>query len=128
MDSIYTFAELKDTLAPIFSRYGVRDAVLFGSYAKGLATKHSDVDLLVDSGLKGLAFFGLLESVVSALKIPVDLIDVSQVERGSNVEREIKESGVRIFEAYEYSRAGKDATAYPLHPNLLQRLRFSSGI
>ena len=99
MDSVYTFAELKDTLAPIFSRYGVRNAVLFGSYAKGLATKHSDVDLLVDSGLKGLAFFGLLESVVSALKIPVDLIDVSQVERGSKVEREIKESGVRIFEA-----------------------------
>lgn len=97
MDSIYTLADLKDTLAPIFSQYGVRNAVLFGSYAKGLATKHSDVDLLVDSGLRGLAFFGLLETIVSALKIPVDLLDVSQVEVGSKVDCEIKESGVQIF-------------------------------
>lgn len=97
MDNIYTLADLKDALSPIFSEYGVRNAVLFGSYAKGLATRHSDVDLLVDSGLRGLAFFGLLETIVSALKIPVDLIDVSQVEIGSEVDREIKESGVQIF-------------------------------
>ena len=97
MDGTYTLAELKNTLCPIFSQYGVRKATLFGSYAKGLATKHSDVDLLVDSGLRGLAFFGLLESVSCALSIPVDLIDVTQLEQGSPVDREIRESGVQIF-------------------------------
>ena len=97
MSKIYTVTELRDTLSPIFAEHGVRSAVLFGSYSKGQATERSDIDLLVDSGLRGLAFFGLLESVVSALDVPVDLIDVSQIEHGSPVEREIKRSGVQIY-------------------------------
>ena len=61
------------------------------------ATERSDVDLLVDSGLRGLAFFGLLEDVVSALDVSVDMIDVSQVEQDSPVELEIERSGVQIY-------------------------------
>jgi len=95
----YSLSELKSVLYPIFTQYGVRNATLFGSYAKGCATENSDVDLLVDSGLRGLAFFGLLESVASALQIPVDLIDISQVEKGSGVDLEIQESGVHFFGA-----------------------------
>ena len=72
--------------------------MLFGSYAKGVATPRSDVDLVVDSGLRGLAFFGLLESVVTALDTPVDLIDVSRIEHGSRIDREAAQSGVKIFE------------------------------
>ena len=97
MSKIYTVTELRDTLSPIFAEYGVRSALLFGSYAKGQATECSDVDLLVDSGLRGLAFFGLLEDVVSALDVPVDMIDVSQVEQDSPVELEIERSGVQIY-------------------------------
>ena len=97
MSKLYTVAELKDRLGPVFSVYGVRNAILFGSYSKGLATERSDVDLLVDSGLRGLAFFGLLESVVSALDAPVDMIDVTQVDPGSLIDREIRKSGVQIY-------------------------------
>ena len=97
MSKVYTVSELKNILTPIFRQNGVRRAVLFGSYAKGAATPRSDVDLLVDSGLRGLAFFGLLEDVVSALEIPVDLLDVSQITADSQIDREIKESGVRIY-------------------------------
>lgn len=60
MRKLYTLPELKERLHPVFAQYGVRKATLFGSYAKGLATNRSDVALLVDSGLRGLAFFGLL--------------------------------------------------------------------
>ena len=70
---------------------------MFGSYAKGLAKKNSDVDILVDSGLKGLAFFGLLEDVVTSLEKDVDMIDVSQVIKNSDVDNEIKRSGVMIY-------------------------------
>ncbi len=98
MDKIYSIPELKAILSPVFSEHGVKQAVLFGSYAKGLATPRSDVDLVVDSGLHGLAFFGLLESVSTALDTPVDLIDVSQIERGSLIDREVAQSGVKIFE------------------------------
>lgn len=63
---------------------GIRRS-LFGSYEKGSAGARNDVDILVDSGLRGLRFFGLLESVNSALKIPVDLIDVTQIEPDSEI-------------------------------------------
>lgn len=34
-DRIYTSEEITDKLAPVFKSYGVRRAVLFGSYSKG---------------------------------------------------------------------------------------------
>lgn len=97
MDTAYSIHELKSVLTPVFSRYGVRSATLFGSYAKGSAGVKSDVDILVDSGLRGLQFFGLLESVSSALQIPVDLIDVTQIEPGSEIEQEIRKTGVPLY-------------------------------
>ena len=78
-------------------KYDVNSAVLFGSYAKKNARDNSDVDILVDSGLKGLAFFGLLEDVVNALGKPVDLIDVTQVDPNSTVMNEINQTGVMIY-------------------------------
>lgn len=97
MSKVYTLSELQKILAPIFQQNGVKQAILFGSYAKGLATTKSDVDLLVDSGLRGLAFFGLLEDVATAIDAPVDLLDVSQIEKNSRIDREIQESGVAIY-------------------------------
>ena len=97
MNATYSISELKDILSPVFEQYGVRKATLFGSYAKGLANNQSDVDLLVDSGLRGLAFFGLLESVVNSLQVPVDLIDVTQIEQNSTINQEIRQSGVEIY-------------------------------
>ncbi len=97
MGKVYSIPELKQILAPVFASHGVKEAVLFGSYAKGTASEKSDVDLLVDSGLRGLSFYGLLESVCSALSVPVDLIDVSQVDQGSVVDQEITKTGVTIY-------------------------------
>ena len=86
-----------------YSRYRYCD-LLFGSYAKGDAKEQSDVDILVDSGLRGLAFFGLLEDVVTALGKEVDLLDVSQLTLGSQVNEEISRSGVVIYEQQTLSR------------------------
>lgn len=99
MRKVYTVSEIQAMLHPVFAGYGVRRAVLFGSYAKGAATSRSDVDILVDSGLRGLSFFGLLEGVTSTLNVPVDLIDVSQIEKGSPIEAEIQQTGVQIYGA-----------------------------
>jgi len=94
---IYKIEEIKSRLAPIFGANGVKSAVLFGSYAKGSATEKSDVDLLVDSGLKGLDFVGLTEYIREALGRYVDVIDVRYVKRGSRVESEARETGVLIY-------------------------------
>ena len=52
-----------------------------------------DLDIMVDSGLKGLSFFGLLEDVCSSVDCPVDLIDIQDIEPGSVIESEILRTG-----------------------------------
>lgn len=96
-DIVYSISNIQTLLNPIFKEYNIKKAILFGSYAKGLAAKNSDVDLLVDSGLKGLAFYGLLEDVVNALDKNVDLLDTSQIIPDSLVDKEISKSGVLIY-------------------------------
>ena len=98
MQSAYTVAQLRERLIPVFRRNNVRKAVLFGSYSKGLAHSGSDVDILVDSGLPGLSFFGLLEDVCQSLDCPVDLIDTQDIIPGSAIEREIHKTGMVIYE------------------------------
>ena len=98
MPDIYTIPQLKDVLSPVFARYGVRSAVLFGSYGKGVADAKSDIDLLVDSGLRGLRFVALLDDVQTALHKDVDLLDVLHIQSGSEIDREIQKTGVIVYE------------------------------
>ena len=95
--TIYTLNDIISLLTPVFNDHHINKAVLFGSYAKGCADDKSDVNILVDSGLKGLAFFGLLEDVNNALQKDVDMLDVSQITPDSEIDREIEKSGVLIY-------------------------------
>ena len=95
---IYSVEELQNCLNPVFQQYGVKRAVLFGSYSQGTATASSDIDLMVDSGLKGLRFVGLLQAVRDALgNKEVDLLDVSHIEKNSRVDREIHRTGMLLY-------------------------------
>ena len=94
---VYTRSQISEILRPVFRKHNVKRAVLFGSYADGSARETSDIDILVDSGLKGLAFFGLLEDVSESLDKPVDLIDTSQLLQGSEADSEIRKHGVVIY-------------------------------
>lgn len=94
---IYSADEIRAILNPVFNRHNVKKAVLFGSYAKGTAEPGSDIDIFVDSGLKGLRFYGLLEDVVNALDKDVDLLDSLQIVPFSEVADEISKSEVLIY-------------------------------
>jgi len=94
---VYDIEEIKRRLTPVFQRYGVRKAVLFGSYARGEARPVSDVDILVDSGLIGLDFVGFSGRVMDALEKEADVIDVHYMRKDSMVEREIHSTGVLIY-------------------------------
>ncbi len=96
--ALYSIAELKRILTPIFADHKVQRATLFGSYVKGTADARSDVDILVDTDLRGLAFYGLLGDLSDKLRFPVDLIARRQLEKGSPMEQEIKDTGVIIYE------------------------------
>jgi len=98
LEQIYSIDDLRSILSPVFALYGVKRAVLFGSYGKNVATEKSDVDLLVDSGLRGLRFVGLSEELRSALHKDVDVFDVSHIEPQSRIEREIRDTGVTLYE------------------------------
>ena len=95
-----TCLEIREKLTPVLRRYGVRSAVLFGSCSRGRANAHSDVDLLEDSGLRGLTFVGLIEDLRQALgDREVDVMDAAHIEKGSPVDAEIRRTGVTIYEA-----------------------------
>lgn len=95
---MYTVAEIREKLSPVFKEYNVKNAVLFGSYAKNRADEKSDIDICVDSGLRGMSFFGLLEDVCTAVKCSVDLIDVADIDENSRIQSEIQKTGVVIYE------------------------------
>ena len=97
MENAVNIRSVAQVLSPVFRQHGVSRAVLFGSVAKGTNTNSSDLDILVDSNLKGLRFIGLLEDVKQAVNM-VDLFDVSHIKSGSLVEREIEKTGVVIYE------------------------------
>ena len=95
---IQTAADARSVLKPVFEQYDIASAVLFGSLAKGTATQKSDLDLLVDSRLHGLKFVGFMEAVRQAAGRPVDIFDVTHIQPGSLIDREIRTSGVSIYE------------------------------
>lgn len=97
-DTIYSIDDIKSVLHPVFAKHNIKKAVLFGSYVKGLAGEHSDVDLLLDSGLKGLKFVGLIEDVRTALDKDVDVFDKTHIIQGSRIFSEISKDGVVIYE------------------------------
>lgn len=96
-DTIYSVDEIKNVLYPVFVRHNVKKAVLFGSYVKGMADKNSDIDLLLDSRLRGLKFVGLIEDVRSALDKEVDVFDETHIIPGSKISSEIQKDGIVIF-------------------------------
>ena len=97
-DRVYTIDEIKALLIPVFQGYSIRRAVIFGSYGKGIASPKSDIDILVDSGLKGLRFVGLIGDIKKSLNgKDVDVFDVTHIDHGSLVEKEINNTGVEIY-------------------------------
>lgn len=51
-----TIDEIKAAITKVGKKYNIKQAYLFGSYAKGEATEDSDVDILIDDNgnIKGL--------------------------------------------------------------------------
>lgn len=94
---LYSIYEIKKVLKPIFDKHKVKKAILFGSYVKGTADTRSDIDLVVETNLSGMDFYGLLGEVSDKLRFPVDLIEKKEIKKNSKFEKEVKETGVTIY-------------------------------
>ena len=96
----FNISEIKNKLLPVFEAAPVYSAVLFGSYAKGQANEKSDIDIVIDSRgeLLNINFYGVLEDITQALGMPVDLIELSEIRRGSPVLDAINNEGVLLYD------------------------------
>jgi predicted nucleotidyltransferase len=81
--SVYSIEQIKERVAPIAERYGVRRVMLFGSYARGDATEDSDIDLHIEAGeikdLFALADFRL--DLEDCLNKKVDVVTTGALRR-----------------------------------------------
>ena len=97
---IYSIDEIKEMLKDILSNTDVEKVILFGSYSKNVAKKNSDIDFLIDSKgkLKGLKFFAIIDMIKEKSDKDVDVIEISEINKNSKIEKEITKTGVVVYE------------------------------
>lgn len=85
MAVIYSIEELKQRITPVAAKYNLPAVYIFGSYARGEATEHSDVDIIVDrtgTAVVGLFQMGALHNdLCERLDKNVDLITTDTLEQ-----------------------------------------------
>ncbi len=74
--------EIKAKVVPILKAAGASRAAIFGSYARGDATKRSDVDILVElpKKLSLFDFIGIKLDLEDSLGKKVDLVEYDAVK------------------------------------------------
>jgi len=99
-EKIYTIEEIRNILQEILKEKPVYQVILFGSYAKNKATKKSDIDLLIDtqSKLKGFALIKLICEIEEKLQKRIDGFEKYEIISNSPIDKEIKETGVVVYE------------------------------
>lgn len=105
MSKIYTIDEIAAAVKPVAEKYGIEKIWLFGSYARGEATEHSDVDLLISyKKLRGMfALGGVYEDMKEAISKPVDIISERALtasyanENAKGLLVSVRREGVQIY-------------------------------
>ena len=97
---IYTINEIKQILKKILENMPVYSVVLFGSYAKNLATANSDLDLVIDTReqLMGFKLYSLITKIEEEFNKNVDAFEKSEIIENSKIDKEIKKTGVVVYE------------------------------
>lgn len=100
MRVIYRLDTIKERLRPIFESYPINKAVLFGSYAKGVATPESDLDIILscDSSMRGIQFYAVKGKIERTLQKDVDVFAESDLRKGTPIYDNIMKEGVSIYE------------------------------
>ena len=89
--------DIKSYLKEFCEKYRINYCCVFGSYAKGTPTEKSDVDILVDTDITGLKFYGLVEEIRTDLCKKVDLLRVEDVMKNKDLLTDILKEGIKIY-------------------------------
>ena len=92
--------DIKAVIEPIVRDTEVEKIVLFGSYAKGNASKDSDIDLYLSSNgvITGLNFYDLKSRFENAFEPEIELLPDLDIIPNSPLEKHIYETGVVVYE------------------------------
>jgi len=104
---IYTIEKIKLLTQDIFKKHGIEKAYLFGSYARGEATKNSDIDIMIRKGkLRTLLQLSALgNDLTSALRKEVDIITEESFTEGYD---RYESDDVKAANQYFYNQVLKD--------------------
>ncbi len=96
MDS--NIQQIKQLCEPVFRRFRIKRAGVFGSYARGEQRKDSDVDLLVEMDLSYdlLDFIKFKRELENSLSRKVDVVEYSAIK--PVIRQNILNSEVVIYE------------------------------
>ena len=94
---ILSLEQIRNTCSQVFEGKEASYCYLFGSYAKGKATEHSDVDLLVSTPISGMRFYDLVEELREQLCKQVDVLNQDQLKDNLSLVEEILKDGVKIY-------------------------------
>lgn len=77
-------ADIRAMVLPLLEKYDMRSASIFGSYARGEANEHSDLDILLEGnpGFRSLNVYGVAEELHRVSGKPVDVFEISELDDG----------------------------------------------
>ena len=76
-NTVYSIEDIKEAVEYFAPNYKVKQVQLFGSYADGLATEKSDIDMLVEFGERPITlwdFCGFQQALSDYLNTKVDIV------------------------------------------------------
>ena len=88
-------AEKLKALVPVFKKYGVRRAYLFGSLIRNICSSRSDIDLYVEE-VDNKLYWNMLRDLEDAATYDIDLY--TQSDEAQFIKK-IKERGIKIYES-----------------------------
>ena len=99
-NKIYSINEIKEKLNSLVKDTEINKIILFGSYAKNVATENSDIDLVIDSRgkLMGFKLFSLISKIEELFNKNVDAFEISEIIKDSLIEKEISTTGVIVYD------------------------------
>lgn len=97
-DNTLMLDEIKVLVSSLVKKYNAEYAILFGSYARGEATRESDIDIIIVGGknfsaLDVLAFGEELRELTGK---KVDAFELREVEKNTEFYQNILREGVKI--------------------------------
>ena len=79
-------SDLFEALKPVLAKYKVKQAAVFGSFARGDFTVDSDVDIVIELDYScplADAFYGFWDDAESALGLSIDLLSLRSLQEST---------------------------------------------